>query len=91
MPEDVLEKFKNSSVGNSIVLDGQEPMRILFIMSEQIQPATLEQVAQQISNTLFEQRRKAQLDSALKQLRDKAKIEYVAPYTAQGLRIGKPN
>ena len=91
MPEDVLEKFKNSSVGNSIVLDGQEPMRILFIMSEQVQPASLEQVAQQISNTLFEQRRKAQLDSALKQLRDKAKIEYVSPYSAQGLQVAKPN
>ncbi len=32
MPEDVLEKFKNSSVGNFIVLDDKEPMRILFIM-----------------------------------------------------------
>lgn len=91
MPDDVLEKFKSSSVGNAIVLDGKEPMRILFIMSEQVQPAALEQVAQQIGNTLYEQRRKVQLDSALSQLRNKAKIEYVAPYSAQGLQIGKPN
>jgi len=91
MPDDVLQKFKNLAVGNHLVLEDKEPMRILFIISEQMQPATLEQVSQQISNTLFEQRRKDRLESTLKQLRDKAKIEYVAPYSAQGLQVGQPN
>jgi EpsD family peptidyl-prolyl cis-trans isomerase len=91
MPEDVLQKFKNLAVGNHIVLNEKEPLRILFIMSEQVQPAALDQASQQISNSLFEQRRKERLESTLKQLRDKAKIEYVAPYSVQGLQAGKPN
>ncbi len=87
MPDSVLEKFSSASVGGHVVLDQQEPLHVIFLLSEQQQPATLEQVAQLIGNTLFEQRRKDALEGAIKQLRDKAKIEYAAPYTAQGLQV----
>lgn len=86
LPDELMQKFKNVPVGGHIVLDSKEPLQVLFLLSEQMQPATLGQVSQQIGNTLFEQRRKEVLDNTLKQLRDKAKIEYVAPYTAKGLQ-----
>ena len=91
MPDGVLEKFNSASVGGHVVLDQQEPLLVIFIVSEQQQPATLEQVTQLIGNTLFEQRRKEALENAIKQLRDKAKIEFVAPYTAQGLQVASKN
>jgi len=75
----------------TVVLYQQVPLLVIFLISEQRQPATLEQVAQLIGNTLFEQRRKDALEGAIKQLRDNAKIEYAAPYTEQGLQVASRN
>jgi len=91
MPDGVLEKFNSTTVGGHVVLDQQVPLLVIFLISEQRQPATLEQVAQLIGNTLFEQRRKDALEGAIKQLRDNAKIEYAAPYTEQGLQVASRN
>lgn len=91
MPDGVLEKFNGASVGGHVVLDQQEPLLVIFIVSEQQQPATLQQVTQLIGNTLFEQQRKEALENAIKQLHDKAKIEFVAPYTSKGLQIASRN
>jgi EpsD family peptidyl-prolyl cis-trans isomerase len=87
VPEDMFQQLKKVPVGGYVVLDGKEPMQVLFVLSEKMQPATLGQVSQQIWNTLFEQRRKAALDNAIKQQRDQAKIEYVPPYSASGLAV----
>lgn len=89
MSDEVLPKLTKAPVGGHVILDSKEPLLVIFVRSEQLQPMPLEQAGQQIGNTLLEQRRKAALDNALKQLRDKAKIEYVAPYTAKGLQVSE--
>ena len=48
---------------------------------------TLDQAKPQIAKTLMEDRKQKAYANMIKQLPDKAKIEYVAPYTAQGYRL----
>jgi len=85
LPDDVLQKLKNAPVGGTVVVGGKERMNVLFVLAEQKQPITLAQVKPAVANMLMEKRKSETLDNALKQLRDKAKIEYVPPYTANGL------
>ncbi len=85
LPDDVLQKLKNVPVGGTTVLGNKDQMNVLFVLAEQTQPITLAEAKPAITNMLMEKRKGEALDNALKQLRDKAKIEYVPPYTAKGL------
>jgi EpsD family peptidyl-prolyl cis-trans isomerase len=86
LPDDVLQKLKDVPVGGTAVVGNDAQMNVLFVLAEQPQqPIALAQAKQAISNMLLEKRKKEALDNSLKQLRDKAKIEYVPPYTANGL------
>ncbi len=83
--EEVLQKLKNIPVGGSIILGGKEQMHVIFKLAEQLQPVTLAQASPVIENMLMDKRKSEAIDNTVKQLRDKAKIEYVPPYTAEGL------
>jgi peptidyl-prolyl cis-trans isomerase C len=85
IPEETLQKLKAVPVGGSAILDGHDGMHVLFVLDAQLQPLALEQASPMISNMLFEKGRKEAIDNKIKSLRDKAKLEYVAPYTAKGL------
>jgi EpsD family peptidyl-prolyl cis-trans isomerase len=84
LPEDVLQKVKNVPVGGTAVVGGNEQMNVIFVLGQQSQPITLEQAAPMIPTILTEKRRTEALENMMKQVRDKAKVEYVAPYTANG-------
>ena len=86
LPDDALQKLKNVPVGGAVVLGNDGQMNVLVVLAEKPQqPIALAQARRSISNMLLEKRKKEALDGGLKQLRDKAKIEYVPPYTAKGL------
>jgi EpsD family peptidyl-prolyl cis-trans isomerase len=84
LPDDVLQKLKNVPVGGTAVVGGNEQMNVIFVLGQQSQPITLEQAAPLIPTILTEKRKTEALENMLKQVRDKAKIEYVAPYTETG-------
>lgn len=85
IPEETLQKLKAVPIGGSAILDGHDGMHVIFVLDAQPQPLALEQASAMISSMLFEKGRKEALDNKIKSLRDKAKLEYVAPYTAKGL------
>ena len=85
LPDDVLQKLKNVPVGGTTVLGNKDQMNVVFVLIEQTQPITLAEAKPAVTIMLMEKRKGETLDNALKQLRDKAKIEYVPPYTAEGL------
>ncbi len=86
IPEETLQKLKAVPVGGSAIVEGHDGMHVIFVLDAQPhQPLALEQASPMISNMLFEKGRKEALDNKIKSLHDKAKLEYVAPYTAKGL------
>lgn len=84
LPEDVLQKLKNVTVGGAAVLGGENQMNVVFVLDEVKQPLTLAQAGPMISNMLMDKRKREALDKMGKQVREKAKIEYVAPFTEKG-------
>ena len=85
LSDDVLQNLKNVPVGGTAVMGGKDQMNVVFLIAEQKQPIALVQAGKMITNMLVEQRKSNVIDNMLKQLRDKAKVEYVPPYTANGL------
>ncbi len=86
LPDDVLQKLKDVPVGGHVVLGGNEQMNVLFVLSEHNQPVALAAAKPMIASRLMEKRRSETIDNMVKQLRDKAKVEYVPPYSASGLK-----
>jgi EpsD family peptidyl-prolyl cis-trans isomerase len=85
--EQLLQKLKNVPVDSSVVEDVKDQMAITFVQAMQNDPLTLDQAESKIVKILRDKKKAAAYDSMIKQLRDKAKIEYVAPYTANGLTV----
>ena len=67
------------------VLGGNEQMNNLSLRAAD-QPVTLAAAKPMIASRLMEKRRSETIDNMVKQLRDKAKVEYVPPYSASGLK-----
>ncbi|HYP68115.1 MAG TPA: peptidyl-prolyl cis-trans isomerase [Thiobacillaceae bacterium] len=82
----LLQKLSNVPVGGSVVEDGKDQMTITFIRAMQNDPLTLDQAKPQIMTMLKDKKRSEGYANMIKQLRDKAKIEYVPPYTEKGLQ-----
>ncbi len=87
LPDDVLDKFKNVSVGGTTVLGGDEQMNAVFVLAEKKQPISLAEAKPAVAIMMTEKRKQQALDNAMKQLRDKAKIEYIPPYSEKGLPV----
>ena len=85
MPDQVLEKLTNVPVGGSVVVGGQGQMTVIFVLGKKVQPLTLADAKPGIEFTLINKRKGEIVANAVKQLTDKAKIEYMPPYTANGL------
>lgn len=84
LPDDLLSKLGNVPVGGSLALSEKDQINVLFVVSKKPAPLALPQVEPMIANMLLEKSKGEALETATKQLRDKAKIEYLAPYTAGG-------
>lgn len=87
IPEEALLKLKDVPVGGSMIQGSHEGIHVIFVLDAQPQPVPLEQASPMIANLLLENGRKEAMDNMLKTLLEKAKIEYVAPYTEKGLMV----
>jgi len=89
VPAELLEKIKGVPPGGHVVVEGkgEAGMRVLFMLAKQKASLDLAQTKRDIAGKITDQRRKDALDGTMKSLRDKAKIEYVAPYTAKGIPV----
>ena len=82
--EPVLEKLRATRGGEVIRLMDKDKMTILFVNKVEAQPLTLPQASGMIANQLFEERKGEAMKNIVKSLREKAKIEYLPPYTMKG-------
>jgi EpsD family peptidyl-prolyl cis-trans isomerase len=82
--EEMLEKLKAANIGDSIVMGDDKRISVIFVQALQDQPVTLESAKQQISRTIVDEKKVEILEKMFKQVRDKAKVEYVAPYSENG-------
>jgi len=87
IPEEILQKLKNLKAGESIVIDGKDQINVIFLNAVKLQPVTLEQASPMIVKTLEDKRKRDVMNDMIRQLREKAKIEYVPPYTANGMAV----
>jgi EpsD family peptidyl-prolyl cis-trans isomerase len=87
LPDEVLQKLRNVPVGGATVLGGDEQMNVVFVLATQTQPISLAEAKPAVAAMMTEKRKQETLDNAMKRLRDKAKVEYVAPYSEKGLAV----
>jgi peptidyl-prolyl cis-trans isomerase C len=85
MREEVAKKFQGAKLGEAITLADNNQLSVLFITAIQSQPLTLEQAAPMIKSFIYNKSISERTENAIKQLREKAKIEYVPPYTEHGI------
>ncbi len=82
MPADIASKLSKLAVGQAAVISNAEQISILRINALQPQAVALEQATPAIEKKLLDERMTKAMESALKSLRDKAKLEYMPPYGA---------
>ena len=85
IPDEVMQKLKDVTVGGSVIVGGNGMLHVIFVLADQAQPIVLAQASSMISNQLMDKGAKDTMANMIKSLRDKAKIEYVAPYSEKGL------
>lgn len=90
MPEDIAVKLSKLSPGQAIPISNQGQLSILRINAAQPQPIALEQAAPGIEKKLADVAMAKAMETAIKTLRDKAKLEYSAPYSAPEATPAKP-
>ncbi|HYP68112.1 MAG TPA: EpsD family peptidyl-prolyl cis-trans isomerase [Thiobacillaceae bacterium] len=84
MREEMAKRFRDIHSGQATTLEDENQMSVLFVNAVQPQPVTLAQASPTIMKRLASKRMGEAMQNKLEQLRDQAKIEYVAPYTANG-------
>jgi peptidyl-prolyl cis-trans isomerase C len=85
MPEEILQKLQGIKPGEAIAIDGKNQLDVILVNAMKPQPVTLEQAAPMIGKMLDAKHKQDAMNEMLKQLREKAKIEYVPPYTENGM------
>jgi EpsD family peptidyl-prolyl cis-trans isomerase len=83
--EKLVQKLANVPVGSGVAEEHKDWMSITFVTTIKNDSITLDQAKEQIAKTLMSQKKAAAYAQMTKQLRDRAKIEYVPPYTANGM------
>jgi len=87
IPEEILQKLKSIKPGEAIAIDGKGQLDVIFLTAVKPQPVTLAQTAPMIEKVLDAKHKQDGMNDMIKQLREKAKIEYVPPYTANGMTV----
>jgi EpsD family peptidyl-prolyl cis-trans isomerase len=82
--EKLLQKLKDIPVGGNVFNIDNRLMSIVFVKGRQNDPLTLEQAKPAIVKTLMDKKKTEGYASLIKELRAKATIEYVPPYSASG-------
>ena len=87
MPEEILQKLESIKPGEAITIDGKDQLNVILVNAVKPQPVTLEQASPMIEKMLDKKHKQDGMNGMMKQLREKAKIEYVPPYTANGMTV----
>jgi EpsD family peptidyl-prolyl cis-trans isomerase len=87
MPEEILQKLESIKPGEAITIDGKDQLNVILVNAVKPQPVTLEQASPMIEKMLDKKHKQDGMNDMMKQLREKAKIEYVPPYTANGMTV----
>ena len=87
MPEEILQKLKSIKPGEAIAVDGRDQLNVILVNAVKAQPVTLEQASPMIGKMLDEKHKQDVMNDMIRQLRENAKIEYVPPYTANGMTV----
>jgi peptidyl-prolyl cis-trans isomerase C len=87
MPEEILQKLKSIKPGEAIAIDGKDQLDVILVNAVKPQPVTLVQASPMIGKMLDAKHKQDGMNDMMKQLREKAKIEYVPPYTANGMTV----
>jgi EpsD family peptidyl-prolyl cis-trans isomerase len=83
--EKSMQILANVPVGGSIAQEAKDWISITFVKEMKNDSLSLDQAEEQITKTLTHKKRAAAYAEMVKQLRGKAQIEYVPPYTASGV------
>jgi peptidyl-prolyl cis-trans isomerase C len=75
------DKLMTVPVGGAVVVAGEGRMKLIFVMTRTPDALTLAQATPEIAFTLTNKRKNDVVENSLKQLRRKAKVEYLPPYT----------
>lgn len=86
IPEDILAKLYKQEVGTAMVINDASRISILHVDGHQPQPTALDKATPAIEAKMVDQGKVAAMDATFKKLREKAKIEYVAPYSEKGIQ-----
>lgn len=84
LPLEILPKLHKLKDGQVLTLGGPGSINLLIIAASQSQPLTPEQAKPVIERFLANSGKRQVLESDLKKLRDKAKIEYLGDYADAG-------
>jgi EpsD family peptidyl-prolyl cis-trans isomerase len=84
LPTVLLPKFSKMAKGEVAIIPAAETLSVLQLQDFKEQPLTEEQAKAVIGKFLFEQKRKALIETEMKRLRDTAKIEYLGAYADAG-------
>jgi peptidyl-prolyl cis-trans isomerase C len=87
MSEEILQKLQSVKPGEAIAIDGKDQLDVILVNAVQPQPVTLVQATPTIEKMLDAKHKQEVMSDMMKQLREKAKIEYVPPYTANGMTV----
>ncbi len=90
LPEGMEGKIKALQPGGHVMIEGkgESSLRVLFLQSRQKAALDMAQANTIIATRLRDQLREEALGKTTESLRGKAKIEYMAPYTASGFNPG---
>lgn len=83
--EKVALNLRNIPVGGNVVEGSKDQMTITYVRAMRNEPLSLDQAAPKITKLLSDKNKSDAYEKMVKQLRDKAKIEYLPPYSANGL------
>jgi EpsD family peptidyl-prolyl cis-trans isomerase len=90
MSDDVLGKLRDAKAGDTILIEGEDQLSVIRVNTVDPQPLSLAEAGPMIGQKLFQQRQTEAINQALNELREKAKIEYVAPYSEKGIAPASP-
>lgn len=84
LPQEILKRLQQMKDGQAMTLAGPQNLNVLIVAGSQAQPLTQEQARPMIERFIANAKKREAAEAELKQLREKAKIEYLGDYAEAG-------
>lgn len=84
LPLEILKRLHEMKDGQAMTLAGPHSLNVLIVAGSQAQPLTQEQAKPMIERFIANGKKRDAAEAELKQLREKAKIEYLGDYADAG-------